>query len=159
MLPPSCNFYVISQCILPKSYDYSSNDVTSTVMIDNKTFNVSIETSNGKVGFTVGMDVIVIFGKNGVEISYPDVDVDEAEVAPVDAENEVEEQIHGGVSRFVRMAGEDYFRIPDPVSRMAKLDEGLKDLTIRFCIWIRHCRLPTVPDVKEEAMVVVFDTL
>ncbi|KAJ0863298.1 hypothetical protein HanPSC8_Chr12g0528351 [Helianthus annuus] len=30
------------------------------------------------------------------------------------------------------MAGEDYFRIPDPVSRMAKLDEGLKDLTIRF---------------------------
>ncbi|KAJ0697162.1 putative DNA-binding pseudobarrel domain superfamily [Helianthus annuus] len=59
MLPPSCNFYVISQCILPKSYDYSSNDVTSTVMIDNKTFNVSIETSNGKVGFTVGMDVIV----------------------------------------------------------------------------------------------------
>ncbi|KAJ0489947.1 hypothetical protein HanHA300_Chr12g0449751 [Helianthus annuus] len=126
MLPPSCNFYVIPQCILPKSYDYSSNDVTSTVMIDNKMFNVSIVTSDGKVGFTV------VFGKNGVEISYPDVDVDEAEVAPVDAENEVEEQIHGGVSRFVRMAGEDYFRIPDPVSRMAKLDEGLKDLTIRF---------------------------
>ncbi|KAM0019281.1 hypothetical protein Hdeb2414_s0026g00683661 [Helianthus debilis subsp. tardiflorus] len=156
MLPPSCNFYVISQCILPKSYDYSSNDVTSTVMIDNKTFKVSIETSDGKVSFTVGMDVIVslfqlevgcfllftkgfgnffylkVFGKNVVEINYPDVVVDEAEVTPVDAENEIDEQIHGGVSRFVRMAREDYFRIPDPVSRMAKLDEGLKDLTIRF---------------------------
>ncbi|KAJ0533942.1 hypothetical protein HanIR_Chr09g0414191 [Helianthus annuus] len=125
-------------------------------MIDNKTFNVSIETSDGKVGFTVGMDVIFslfqlevgcfllftrgfgnffylkVFGKNGVEINYPDVDVDEAEVAPLDVENEIDEQIHGGVRRFVRMAGEDYFRIPDPVSRMAKLHEGLKDLTVRF---------------------------
>ncbi|KAJ0539401.1 putative nucleic acid-binding protein [Helianthus annuus] len=125
-------------------------------MIDNKTFNVSIVTSDGKVGFTVGMDVIVslfqlevgclllftkgfghffylkVFGKNDVEINYPDVDVDEAEVAPVDVENEIDEHIHGGVTRFVRSAGEDYFRIPDSVSRMAKLDEGLKDLTIRL---------------------------
>ena len=31
------------------------------------------------------------------------------EVAPIDVENEVEEQIHGGVTRFVRTAGEDYF--------------------------------------------------
>ncbi|MFS7914138.1 hypothetical protein Hanom_Chr02g00149851 [Helianthus anomalus] len=54
------------------------------------------------------------------------------EVAPIDVENEVEEQIHGGVTRFVRTAGEDYFRIPDPVSRMANLHEGLKDLTIKF---------------------------
>uniref|UniRef100_A0A251TWC3 Uncharacterized protein n=1 Tax=Helianthus annuus TaxID=4232 RepID=A0A251TWC3_HELAN len=30
------------------------------------------------------------------------------------------------------MAGEDHFRIPDPVSRMARLHEGLKDLTVRF---------------------------
>ncbi|KAM0011124.1 hypothetical protein Hdeb2414_s0067g00768581 [Helianthus debilis subsp. tardiflorus] len=163
MLPPSSNFYVIPQCILPKSYDGSSNVVTSIVMINNKMFNVSIETSDGKVGFTVGMDVIVslfqlevslfqlevgcfllftrgfgnffylkVFGKNGVEINYPDVDVDEAEVAPFDVENEIDEQIHGGVRRFVRMAGEDYFRILVPVSRMAKLHEGLKDLTVRF---------------------------
>ncbi|KAM0067559.1 hypothetical protein Hdeb2414_s0002g00062701 [Helianthus debilis subsp. tardiflorus] len=52
-------------------------------------------------------------------MNYSDVDVDEAEVAPVDAENEIVEQIHGG-------------RLPDPVSRMAKLDEGLKDITVRF---------------------------
>ncbi|KAJ0802318.1 putative nucleic acid-binding protein [Helianthus annuus] len=156
MLPPSCNFYVIPECILPKSYDYSSNDVTSTVMIDNHTFNVSIVTNDGKVGFSAGMDVIIslfqlevgcyflftkgfghffylkVFGKNGVEITYPNLDFDEIEVAPIDAENEVEEQIHGGVTRFVRTAGEDYFRILDPVSRMAKLHEGLKDLTIKF---------------------------
>ncbi|KAJ0787388.1 putative nucleic acid-binding, replication factor A [Helianthus annuus] len=146
----------IPQSTLPKSYDYSSNDVTSTVMIDNKTFNVSIVTYDGKVGFTVGMDVIVslfqlevgclllftkgfghffylkVFGKNGVEINYPDVDADEAEVPPLDAENEPDEHIDGCVTTFVRMAGEDYFRIPDPVSRKARLDEGLKDLNIRF---------------------------
>ncbi|KAJ0481883.1 hypothetical protein HanOQP8_Chr13g0488981 [Helianthus annuus] len=125
-------------------------------MIDNKTFNISIVTSDGKVGFTVGMDVIVslfqlevgclllftkgfghffylkVFGKNGVEINYPDLDADEVEVAPLDAENELDEHIDGGVTRFVCMVGEDYFRIPDHVSRKAKLHEGLKDLTIRF---------------------------
>ncbi|KAF5768444.1 hypothetical protein HanXRQr2_Chr14g0636531 [Helianthus annuus] len=104
---------VIPECILPKIYDYSSNDVISTVIIDNKTFNVAIETSDGKVGFTVGIDII-------------------AEVAPIDAENEIDEQIHGGVRRFVRMAGEDYFRLPDPVSQMTKFDEGLKDITVRL---------------------------
>ncbi|KAM0052152.1 putative transcription factor B3-Domain family [Helianthus debilis subsp. tardiflorus] len=72
------------------------------------------------------------FGRKGVELNFPDVDVDEAEVAPIDAENEVDEQIHGGVRRFVRMAGERYFRIPDPVSRMAKLNQCLKDITIRL---------------------------
>ncbi|KAJ0575314.1 hypothetical protein HanIR_Chr05g0211361 [Helianthus annuus] len=50
----------------------------------------------------------------------------------MDAKNEVDEQIPGGVRRFVRMAGERYFRIPDPVSRMARLDEGLKDITVRL---------------------------
>ncbi|KAJ0489242.1 putative transcription factor B3-Domain family [Helianthus annuus] len=133
LLPPSSNFYVIPECILPKYYDYSSNDVISTVLLDNKTFNVVIETSDGKVGFTVGIDVIVnqlqlkagcfllftkafgnffhlkIFGKNGVEMNFPDVDVDEADVAPIDAENEVDEQIPGGVRRFVRTACERYF--------------------------------------------------
>ncbi|KAJ0457726.1 putative transcription factor B3-Domain family [Helianthus annuus] len=120
MLPPSCNFYVIPECILPKIYDFSSNDVTSTVMIDNQTFNVSIVTNDGKVGFSAGMDVIISMFQL------------EIEVAPIDVDNEVEEQIHGGVTRFFRTAGEDYFRIPDPISRMAKLHEGLKDLTIKF---------------------------
>ncbi|MFS7945190.1 putative transcription factor B3-Domain family [Helianthus anomalus] len=59
LLPPSSNFYVIPECILPKVYEYSSNDVISTVMLDNKIFKVAIETSDGKVGFTVGFDVIV----------------------------------------------------------------------------------------------------
>ncbi|KAJ0518741.1 putative nucleic acid-binding, replication factor A [Helianthus annuus] len=117
---------LIPECILPKIYDFSSNDVTSTVMIDNQTFNVSIVTNDGKVGFSA------VFGKNGVEITYPNLDFHEIEVAPIDVDNEVEEQIHGGVTRFVRKAGEDYFRIPDHVSRMAKLHEGLKDLTINF---------------------------
>ncbi|KAJ0640504.1 putative nucleic acid-binding, replication factor A [Helianthus annuus] len=156
MLPPSCNFYLIPECILPKIYDFSSNDVTSTVMIDNQTFNVSIVTNDGKVGFSASMDVIIsmfqlevgcyflftkgfghffylkVFGKNSVEITYPNLDFHEIEVAPIDVDNEVEEQIHSGVTRFVRTAGEDYFRIPDHVSRMAKLHEGLKDLTIKF---------------------------
>ncbi|KAJ0433250.1 putative transcription factor B3-Domain family [Helianthus annuus] len=156
LLPPSSQFYVIPECILPKHYDYSSNDVISTVLTDNNTFNVLIETFDGKVGFSVGIDVIVsqlqlkdgcflfftksfgnflhlkVFGKNGLEMNFSDVEVDEAEVAPLDVENETDEEIHGGVRKFVRMAGEDYFRIPDPVSRMARLHEGLKDLTVRF---------------------------
>ncbi|KAJ0627018.1 putative transcription factor B3-Domain family [Helianthus annuus] len=126
MQPPSCNFYVIPECIFPKSYDFSSNDVISTVMIDNQMFNVSILTNDGKVGFSA------VFGKTGVEITYPKLHVDEIEVAPIDVDNEVEEQVHGGVIRFVRTAGDDYFRIPNPVSHMAKLHEGLKDLTIKF---------------------------
>ncbi|KAJ0434568.1 hypothetical protein HanPSC8_Chr17g0781051 [Helianthus annuus] len=162
LLPQSSHFYVIPECILPKIYDYSSNDVISTIIIDNKTFNVAIETSDSTVGFTIGIGIIVsqlqleagcfllftkafgnffhlifFFGKYGVEMSFPDLDVDEilnlqAEVAPIDAVNDVDEQIHGGVRRFVRMAGEHYFRLPDPVSRMAKLDEGLKDITVRL---------------------------
>ncbi|KAJ0441653.1 putative transcription factor B3-Domain family [Helianthus annuus] len=156
LLPPSSNFYVIPESILPKVYDYSSNDVISTVMIDNKIFKVAIETSNGKVGFTVGFDVIVsllqlkadcillftkgfvhffylkVFGKNGVEMNFPDVDVDQAEAAPIDTENEADDQIGGSVRRFSRMAGERYFRIPDPVSRMARLHEGLRDITVKL---------------------------
>ncbi|KAJ0602275.1 putative transcription factor B3-Domain family [Helianthus annuus] len=46
LLPPSSHFYVIPECILPKVYDYSSNDVISTVIIDNKMFKVAIETSD-----------------------------------------------------------------------------------------------------------------
>ncbi|KAJ0753440.1 putative transcription factor B3-Domain family [Helianthus annuus] len=147
---------VIPECILVKNNDYSSNDVIFTVMIDNKTFHVIIETADGKVGFTVGLDVIVsqlqleagsfllftkyfgnffhlkFFRKNGVEMNFPDVEVDEADVTPIDAVNDVDEQPDGGVLQFVRMAGQHYFRLPDPVSRMARLDEGLKDITVRL---------------------------
>ncbi|KAJ0503110.1 putative transcription factor B3-Domain family [Helianthus annuus] len=156
LLPPSSHFYVIPESILPKVYEYSSNDVISTVMLDNKIFKVAIETSDGKVGFTVGFDVMVsmlhlkvdcillftkgfgnffhlkFFGKNGVEMDFSHVDIEVPEVAPIDAENEAEGQIHGSVRRFRRMAGERYFRIPDPVSRMARLHEGLKDITVRL---------------------------
>ncbi|KAF5790872.1 putative transcription factor B3-Domain family [Helianthus annuus] len=59
LLHPSSQFYVIPECILVKNNDYSSNDVIFTVMIDNKTFHVIIETADGKVSFTVGLDVIV----------------------------------------------------------------------------------------------------
>ncbi|KAM0042102.1 putative DNA-binding pseudobarrel domain superfamily [Helianthus debilis subsp. tardiflorus] len=50
-------------------------------------------------------------------MNSPDVDVDEADVAPIDAVNDVDEQPDGG-------------RLPDHVSRMARLDEGLKDITV-----------------------------
>ncbi|XP_022003222.2 uncharacterized protein LOC110900650 [Helianthus annuus] len=76
-----------------------------------------------------------VFGKNGVEINFPDVDVDQVEASPIDAENEADDQIDGYVrrfSRFSRMAGERYFRIPDPVSRMARLHDGLRDITVRI---------------------------
>ncbi|KAJ0585577.1 putative transcription factor B3-Domain family [Helianthus annuus] len=156
LLPPSSHFYVIPESILPKVYEYSSNDVISTVMLGNKIFNVAIETSDGKVGFTVGFDVMVsmlhlkvdcillftkgfgnffllkVFGQNGLEVDFSHVDIEVPEVAPIDAENEGEVQIHGSVRRFRRMAGERYFRIPDPVSRMARLHEGLKDITVRL---------------------------
>ncbi|XP_035838256.1 uncharacterized protein LOC110899361 [Helianthus annuus] len=59
LLPPSSHFYVIPESILPKVYQYSSNDVISTVMLGNKIFKVAIETSDGKVGFTVGFDVMI----------------------------------------------------------------------------------------------------
>ncbi|KAL9996402.1 putative transcription factor B3-Domain family [Helianthus debilis subsp. tardiflorus] len=156
LLPTSSQFYVIPECILPKHYDYSSNDVISTVITENNTFDVLIETSDGKVGFSVGIDVIVsqlqlkdgcflfftksfgnffhlkVCGKNGLEMNFPELEVDETDVAPIDAEDDVYEVLPGGVRHFVRMAGDRYFRIPDPVSRMARLDEGLRDITVRL---------------------------
>uniref|UniRef100_A0A251TYP9 Uncharacterized protein n=1 Tax=Helianthus annuus TaxID=4232 RepID=A0A251TYP9_HELAN len=42
-------------------------------------------------------------------MNFPDVDVDEADVAPIDAVNDVDEQPGGGVLQFVRMAGQHYF--------------------------------------------------
>ncbi|KAJ0684421.1 hypothetical protein HanLR1_Chr11g0391021 [Helianthus annuus] len=43
----------------------------------------------------------------------------QAVVAPIDSVNDLYEQPHGR-------------RLPDPVSRMAKLDLGLKDITVRL---------------------------
>ncbi|KAF5821306.1 putative transcription factor B3-Domain family [Helianthus annuus] len=115
LLPPSSHFYVIPESILPKVDQYSSNDVISTVML----------------GFG-NFFLLKVFGENGLEVDFSDIDIEVPEVAPIDAENEGEVQIHGSVRRFRRMAGERYFRIPDPVSRMARLHEGLKDITVRL---------------------------
>ncbi|KAF5782993.1 hypothetical protein HanXRQr2_Chr11g0502721 [Helianthus annuus] len=113
---------VIPECILPKCYDYTSNDLISTIYIGNKTFHIKIETVDGKVGFTNGIDVIAV-------------------VAPIDSVHDVfpilvaapavAEQPHGCRYRFVRMVA-TYFRLPDTVSRTARLDFGFKPITIRL---------------------------
>ncbi|KAM0007864.1 putative DNA-binding pseudobarrel domain superfamily [Helianthus debilis subsp. tardiflorus] len=58
---PTCFWtsMVIPECILPKSHDYTSSDLFSTIYLGNKTFLVKIETVDGKVGFTNDIDVIV----------------------------------------------------------------------------------------------------
>ncbi|KAJ0846156.1 putative transcription factor B3-Domain family [Helianthus annuus] len=153
LLPPSSHFYVIPESILPKVYEYSSNDVISTVMLDNKIFNVAIETSDGKVGFTVGFDVMVsmlhlkvdcillftkgfgnffhlkVFGQNGLEVDFSHLDIEVPEVAPIDAEMKVKYKY---MVLFVVLDVWLVNRIPDPVSRMARLHEGLKDITVRL---------------------------
>ncbi|KAJ0893392.1 putative transcription factor B3-Domain family [Helianthus annuus] len=92
LLPPSSHFYVIPESILPKVDQYSSNDVISTVML----------------GFG-NFFLLKVFGENGLEVDFSDIDIEVPEVAPIDAENEGEVQIHGSVRRFRRMAGERYF--------------------------------------------------
>ncbi|KAM0052256.1 putative DNA-binding pseudobarrel domain superfamily [Helianthus debilis subsp. tardiflorus] len=165
LLYTSSHFSVIPECILPKSHDYTLSDLISTIYLGNKTFHFKIETFDGKVCFTNGIDVIVsqyqleagcyflftkwfgysiylrIFGKNGVEMNFDDVHVEEAVVAPVDCVKDVSpisddppavaEQQDGRRIRFIRMAAE-YFRLPNDVLRMAKLDLGLKSITIRL---------------------------
>ncbi|KAJ0538840.1 hypothetical protein HanRHA438_Chr08g0349481 [Helianthus annuus] len=119
---------------MPNFYDYTSNDIISIIDIGNKIFHVKIETFDGKVGFSIGIDVIVnmfqlkagcylifkrgfgnyfhltILGKNGVEINFADVEVDEPVVAPIDAVAElaIDEQQDGRVYKFVRMASKDF---------------------------------------------------
>ncbi|MFS7962931.1 hypothetical protein Hanom_Chr08g00732261 [Helianthus anomalus] len=127
--PPRLLFYaLIPGCILPKSYDYTSNVIISTINIGNKTLDVKIETLDGKVGFSNGIDVIV-----GVEINFADVEVDEPVVAPIDsvAEPAVDKQPDGRLYKFVRMDSTD-FTLSDNVSRMAKLDSDLKHITARL---------------------------
>ncbi|KAM0058141.1 putative transcription factor B3-Domain family [Helianthus debilis subsp. tardiflorus] len=59
-----------------------------------------------------------------------------ADIAPIDSVQDVAplgvaEQPNGHIIRFVRMAAH-YFWLPDNVSSMAKLDLGLKSITIRL---------------------------
>ncbi|KAM0038358.1 hypothetical protein Hdeb2414_s0013g00413891 [Helianthus debilis subsp. tardiflorus] len=129
LLRTSSHFCVIPEVILPETFS-TSIDVISTIMIDNKTFHVRIETADGKFGFTVGIDVIFL-KKNGVEKNFLDVDVDVPVVAPIDVVNEIYEEPHSRVHWFSRMAGPD-FMLPDRVSEMAKLNLGLKDITVRL---------------------------
>ncbi|MFS7988467.1 putative transcription factor B3-Domain family [Helianthus anomalus] len=165
LVSTTSHFIVIPECILPKCYDYTTNDLISIIYIGNKTFHIKIETVDGKVGFTNCIDVTVsqlklkadyyllftkcfgnyfhlrIFGKNGVEKNFVDVDVEEAVVAPIDSVHDVSpisvaapaitEQPHGRRCRFGRMAA-TYFSLSDTVSRMAKLDFGLKPITVRL---------------------------
>ncbi|KAM0068403.1 hypothetical protein Hdeb2414_s0002g00072771 [Helianthus debilis subsp. tardiflorus] len=119
---------------MPKFFDYTSNDIISIIDIGNKIFHFKIETLDGKVGFSIGIDVIVnlfqletgyylifsrgfgnyfhltIFGKNGVEINFADVEVDEPVVAPIDAVEEpaIDEHQDGRVYKFVHMASKDF---------------------------------------------------
>ncbi|KAJ0884188.1 putative DNA-binding pseudobarrel domain superfamily [Helianthus annuus] len=158
---------VIPECILPKSHDYTLTDLISTIYLCNKTFHVKIETVGGKACFTNGIDVIVslyhleagcyyyffftkwfgysfhltIFGKNGVEMKFDDVHVDEVDVAPLnciidgtpisDDQPAVAEQEGGRYIRFVCTTAK-YFRLPDDISAKAKLHLTLKNITIRL---------------------------
>ncbi|KAM0001350.1 hypothetical protein Hdeb2414_s0378g00880841 [Helianthus debilis subsp. tardiflorus] len=160
MLPTASHFTVIPDCILPKSHVYTCSDLISTIYLGNKEFHVKVESLNGKVRFTAGIDVIVtqdqleagsyflftkwfghsfhlrIFGKNGFEMNFDVVHVDDADITPIDSVQDVDphpvaEQANGHIIRFVRMAA-DYFRLPDDVSRKANLDLGLKNITIRL---------------------------
>ncbi|MFS7977875.1 putative transcription factor B3-Domain family [Helianthus anomalus] len=137
MLPTSSHFTVIPDCILPKSHDYTCSDLISTIYLGNKEFHVKVESLNGKVCFTAGIDVIVtqyqleagsyflftkwfghsfhlrIFGKNGLELNFDVVHVDDADIAPIDSVQDVyprpvAEQANGHNIRFFRMAA-DYF--------------------------------------------------
>ncbi|MFS8001664.1 hypothetical protein Hanom_Chr13g01192971 [Helianthus anomalus] len=74
-----------------------------------------------------------ILGKKSVEINFSNVEVDEPVVASIDsvAEPAIDGQQDGRHYKFVRMASTD-FRLPDNVSRMAKLDSDLKPITVRL---------------------------
>ncbi|KAJ0477413.1 hypothetical protein HanHA300_Chr13g0488251 [Helianthus annuus] len=148
---------LIPDSILANYCDYTSDDIISNIDVGNQSFHVKIETLFGKVGFSIGFDVIVslfhleagcyliftrgfgnyfhltILGKNGVEINYADVQLDEIIVAPIDVVGEpaIDEQENVPVYKFHRMASKD-FRLPDNVSRMAKLGADLKPMTVRL---------------------------
>ncbi|XP_035832885.1 uncharacterized protein LOC118481757 [Helianthus annuus] len=153
-------FTVIPDSVLSKSHDYTVADIISTMYLGNKEFHVKVQSCNGKVCFTAGIDVIVtqyqleagsyflftkwfghsfhlrVFDKNGIEMNFDHVHVDDVDIAPIDSLQDlpptaVAEQATGHIIRFVRMAA-DYFRLPDDVSIKAKLDLGVKSITIRL---------------------------
>ncbi|KAJ0514404.1 putative transcription factor B3-Domain family [Helianthus annuus] len=127
-------FVLIPDSILANYYDYTSDDIISIIDVGNKSFHVKIETLFGKVGFSIGFDVIVslfhleagcyliftrgfgnyfhltILGKNGVEINYADVQLDETIVPPIDVVDEpaIDEQENVRVYKFHRMASKDF---------------------------------------------------
>ncbi|MFS7985368.1 hypothetical protein Hanom_Chr11g00997601 [Helianthus anomalus] len=151
MVSTASHLTVIPDCILPKSHDYTFADLISTIYLGNKEFHVKVESFNGKVCFTAGIDVIVtlyqleagsyflftrwfghsfhlrVFDKNGIEMNFDDVHIDDVDIAPIDSVQDVPptavaEQANGHIIRFVHMAA-DYF---------AKLDLGFKSITIRL---------------------------
>ncbi|KAJ0635551.1 putative transcription factor B3-Domain family [Helianthus annuus] len=157
LLSTKSNFIDIPESILANYFDYTADDIISIIDVGNKIFHVKIQTLFGKVGFSIGFDVIVtlfhlepgcyliftrgfgnyfhlrILGKNGVEINYSDVQLDETIVAPIDVldEPDNDEQNNVRVYKFHRMASKD-FRLPDKVSSMAKLGADLKPMTVRL---------------------------
>ncbi|KAM0029867.1 putative DNA-binding pseudobarrel domain superfamily [Helianthus debilis subsp. tardiflorus] len=58
LLHTSSHFYVIPEVILPKIFN-TSIDVISTIMIENKTFHVMIDTADGKFGFTLVLTLLL----------------------------------------------------------------------------------------------------
>ncbi|KAM0033425.1 putative transcription factor B3-Domain family [Helianthus debilis subsp. tardiflorus] len=134
LLSTKSNFIDIPESILTNYFDYMADDVISIIDVGNKIFHVKIQTLFGKVGFSIGFDVIVtlfhlepgcyliftrgfgnyfhlrILGKNGVEINYSDVQLDETIVAPIDVldEPDKDEQNNVHVYKFHRMASKDF---------------------------------------------------
>ncbi|KAF5764783.1 putative transcription factor B3-Domain family [Helianthus annuus] len=130
---------------------------TTSNFIATKSFTSRLKRFFGKVGFSIGFDVIVnlfqleagcyliftrgfanyfhlrIIGKNGVEINYADIQLDETVVAPIDVVDEpaIDEHQNVRVYKFRRMASKD-FRLPDKVSSMAKLGADLKPMNVRL---------------------------
>ncbi|KAM0050421.1 putative DNA-binding pseudobarrel domain superfamily [Helianthus debilis subsp. tardiflorus] len=124
----------IPESILANYFDYTADDIISIIDVGNKIFHAKIQTLFGKVGFSIGFDVIVtlfhlepgcyliftrgfgnyfhlrILRKNGVEINYSDVQLDETIVAPIDVldEPDNDEQNNVRVYKFHRMASKDF---------------------------------------------------
>ncbi|MFS7989437.1 hypothetical protein Hanom_Chr11g01046831 [Helianthus anomalus] len=104
MVSTSSHLTVIPDCILPKSHDYTFADLISTIYLGNKDFHAKVESFNGKVCFTAGIDVIVtqyqleagsyflftkwfghsfhlrVFDKNGIEMNFDDVHVNDVSI-------------------------------------------------------------------------------
>ncbi|MFS7930031.1 putative transcription factor B3-Domain family [Helianthus anomalus] len=142
LISTSSYLTVIPECILPKSHDYTLTNLISTIHLCNKPFHVKIET----VGVYIVWRPVVFFykwfgysfhltffGKNGVEMKFDDVHVDEVDVAPLNfiidgtpiSDDQPAVAEHEG-GRYI------HFRLPDDVSAKAKLQLSLKNITIRL---------------------------